>query len=163
MTSGVPTWRAFLRAMADEIDGLGGEDVRDALLRGVGRRMAASNPLPPAPDVAGVEQEINDLLATWGWGGARLTLDTEERALLITHHGLPRIGVAGDPPGTWLSALLEGLYETWLNALPGAQAGDLMVRRTEVAAESVMLRYGRVAAEELPPDEDVEVLELVED
>jgi hypothetical protein len=137
-----PTWRGFLRALAEEIDAIGATDARDALLRGVGRRMAATAPLPPAPDVTGLEQELNEHLAVWGWGSAKLDLQAEERALMITHAGLPLIGVAGDPPGTWLSALLEGLYGTWLNALPGAAGHDLVVRRAVVESEAVTLRYG---------------------
>jgi hypothetical protein len=138
-----PTWRGFLRALAEEIDSIGASDARDALLRGVGRRMAATAPLPPAPDVTGLEQELNEHLAIWGWGAATLDLQAETRALMITHVGLPMIGVAGDPPGTWLSALLEGLYGTWLNGLPGAAGHDLVVKRAEVASAAVTLRYGR--------------------
>jgi hypothetical protein len=142
MTGCEPTWRGFVRALADEIDEVGGATARDALLRGVGRRMAASNPLTTTLDVAGLELEINDHLAGWGWGRATLRLDAAQRSLTIEHAGLPVVGSAGDPPGTWVSAVLEGLYEAWLNALPGADR-SLAARRVKMAAESVSLRYGR--------------------
>lgn len=138
------TWRAFLRALAEEIDSVGGLVARDALLRSVGRRMALLNPLPVAPDVAGVELELNGMLADWGWGATRLHLSESERALIISHYGLPVIGSAGDPPGTWLSALLEGLYEGWLAQLPGSDR-NLTAKRQRISVGAVTLRYGRNA------------------
>jgi hypothetical protein len=142
MTGCCVNWRGFVRALADEIDGVGGAAARDALLRGVGRRMAASHPLAGAPDIAGLELEVNDHLSGWGWGRASLRLVTEERALMITHHGLPHVGAAGDPPGTWLSAVLEGLFDVWMSTLPGADKA-LVVKRHRVAADVVTLRYAR--------------------
>ncbi len=136
-------WRAFLRALADEIDGVSGGAARDALLRGVGRRMASTNPLPASTDTQALALEMNDRLAGWGWGSTRLRVSDTERVLLITHTGLPGIGGAGDPPGTWLAAVLEGLYEAWLNALPGADR-SLAIRRSRVSSGSVVLKYGRV-------------------
>jgi hypothetical protein len=140
--TGCTTWRGFMRGLADEIDDVGGAAARDALLRGVGRRMAAATPLLATPDIAGLELEVNDHLSGWGWGRASLRLVAEERSLLITHSGLPHVGAAGDPPGTWLSAVLEGLYDTWMNALPGADR-SLVVKRQRVSSDSVTLRYGR--------------------
>ncbi len=135
-------WRAFLRAMADEIDGEGGVPARDALLRGVGRRMATTNPLPSATDTQGLTMEMNDRLAGWHWGDVKLHLSDTERVLVITHTGLPWIGGTGDPPGTWLAAVLEGLYETWLNALPDAEQ-SLIARRFRATTEYVVLKYGQ--------------------
>jgi hypothetical protein len=143
MIRNAPTWRGFLRALADEIDIVGGADARDALLRGVGRRLAAWYTLPPAPDVAGLEQEMNEHLSGWGWGNVRLKLLADEQALVLTHTGMPRIGVAGDPPGTWLSPVLEGLYGAWMSALPGAPQDVLVLRRDSVSTQSVTLRYAK--------------------
>jgi hypothetical protein len=142
MTWCATTWRSFVRSLADEIDGVGGAAARDALLRGVGRRMATSHPLAAPTDVAGLELEVNEQLSGWGWGRSSLRLVSEERALMITHTGLPNVGSAGDPPGTWLSAMLEGLYEVWMSTLPGADRA-LVVRRNRVMADTVILRYGR--------------------
>ena len=140
---GTPVWRAFLRALADEVDGMSGGAARDALLRGVGRRMAQSRPLPAAQDTLGLALEINDCLASWGWGAVTLRVSDTERILLIDHRGLPTIGGTGNPPGTWLAAVLEGLYATWLNALPGADR-SLSVQRHHAMAGHVQLRYGRI-------------------
>lgn len=136
-------WRPFLRALADEVDDAGGAEGRDALLREVGRRLARSHPLPAASRVDVLELEINDALAALGWGRASLAVSEADRALMIDHVGLPGVGGAGDPPGTWLSAVLEGVYEVWMAALPGADP-SLGVRRVRATAGgSVLLRYGR--------------------
>jgi len=135
-------WRAFLRALVDQIDA-GGVGARDALLRGAGRRMAITNPLPASTDTQALALEMNDRLASWGWGSVTLRVSDTERVLVITHTGLPGIGGAGDPPGTWLAAVLEGLYESWLNALPDADEG-LSARRLRVTMEHTVIEYGRV-------------------
>ncbi len=135
-------WRGFLRALAEEIDSLGGLAARDALLRGIGHRMALQHPLPSVVDIVGIELEINGMLEEWSWGSARMALDDTDRSLMIAHVGLPSIGAVGDPPGTWLSAVLEGLYEGWFEELPGADP-SLTVRRQKVTPDGAVLRYGR--------------------
>jgi hypothetical protein len=135
-------WSIFLRAMADEIDTLGGGAARDALLRSVGARMAAMRPLSSAPNMETLAMEINDQLALMGWGQVGFVLSERDRSLLITHSQLPRIGAAGDPPGTWLSALLEGLYQGWLGQLPGSDQ-TLAVRRMRITPQAILLRYGK--------------------
>lgn len=135
-------WLDFLQALADEVDGLGGAGARDALLRGVGTRMAARHALPPARDLTSLQGFVNVTLANWGWGEVRFIFDPAAEALVIAHVGLPALGRSGTPPGTWLSAVLEGLYEGWLGALPGGVPG-LVATRDAVTAECVMLRYWR--------------------
>ncbi len=140
---GAVQWRLFLRAMADEIDASFGAEARDEMLRGAGARMAWLAPLSAVGTLDALEVEMNDALAAMGWGRTSLVFDNVARELRITHHGLPRIGTAGDPPGTWLGALLEGLYEAWLAQQPGAEPG-LHARQTgEAAPEQVRLRYAR--------------------
>jgi hypothetical protein len=137
-------WSTFLRALAEEVDGVGGPTARDALLRRIGWRMAAMRPLTTAPNMETLAMELNDALATFGWGSVGFQLNETDRSLLITHTGLPRIGAAGDPPGTWISAVLEGLYEGWMAQLPGSDP-SLVARRMRVTAQTVLLRYGRPA------------------
>jgi len=135
-------WTLFLRAMADEIDAVGGANARDALLRAVGLRVAAMRPVGASPNMETLAMEMNDQLSAIGWGNMAFTLSERDRALLITHSQLPRVGAAGDPPGTWLSALLEGLYEGWLAQLPGSDP-SMIVRRMRLTPQAVLLRYGR--------------------
>ena len=147
--SGVPApWRLLLRALADGIDGAIGAGERDGLLRGVGARLAALSPLPAAATLDVLEIEMNDALDAMALGRTSLILDESARVLLIQHTGLPRIGSAGTPPGAWLSALLEGLYEAWFAQQPGAEPGLTARRTLGGTAERVALRYGRGPAVE---------------
>jgi hypothetical protein len=138
-------WSLFLRGMADEIDAVGGATARDTLLRHVGHRIAVMRPVGAAPNMETLAMEMNDQLAAIGWGMVGIVLSERDRSLLITHSQLPRIGAAGDPPGTWLSAMLEGLYEGWLAQLPGSDPA-MVVRRMRITPQTVLLRYGRTSS-----------------
>lgn len=118
--SAAPDFALLLHALASEFDAQAGTEARDKLLHAVGRRMAERIAPPPCVAVEALEIEINDLLAKIGWGRMHFDVRPEEQALLITHENLPRLGAVGDPPGQWLAATLEGLYETWLSRQPGA-------------------------------------------
>jgi hypothetical protein len=129
--------------LADEVDSQGGEHARDELLRSIGRRMARLMPLPEVVSLEALEIEMNDTLDMLGWGAVRLTLETAEQTLTILHMGLPRIGGAGNPPGTWLSAALEGLYETWIAQEPGSDP-DLVARRVALPGPfTIALHYSK--------------------
>lgn len=141
---GPARFRVFLRALAEELDAQGGASGRDALLRGVGRQMARMLPLPAVASMNALEMEMNDVLGAIGWGHTRLRLQEVDRYILITHTGLPRIGSAGDPPGSWLAAVLEGLYETWMSQQPGSDAGLVARRQPGTDANVIVLHYGRV-------------------
>jgi hypothetical protein len=141
--SAPPPWRAFLRALADEIDARGGDSARDDMLRAIGRRMATLLPLPVVASVEALALEMNDALGGLGWGAATLTLETGEKQLTILHEGLPRLGGAGEPPGLWLSAVLEGLYETWIAQQPGSDPRLVARRFAAPAIGAVALRYAR--------------------
>lgn len=134
-------WRPFLRALAEEVDALGGPDARDALLREVGRRIAQANPMPGDGKLDALTLDINELWAGFGWGNVTLRPEAD-RAVLIDHSGLPQVGGAGEPPGTWLSAVLEGVYETWLAALPNADAAWIARRVRIGIGGGILLRYG---------------------
>ncbi len=137
-------WSLFLRAMADSIDAMTGADGRDAWLRDVGTKVAAMRPLRHVPNMETLAMEANDFLREQGWGHVTIALQSADQSLLITHTNLPRLGAAGDPPGTWLTAMLEGLYSTWLSQLPGGDA-SLSARRMRVSPDVTLLRYGRHA------------------
>ncbi len=138
-----PPWRHFLRALADEIDTQRGEGARDEMLRATGRRMARLLPLPDVASVEALAMEMNEALAAIGWGMTSLTLEEDERRLTILHTGLPRLGGAGDPPGLWLSAVLEGLYETWIAQQPGSDPRLVARRYATPAPGAVALHYGK--------------------
>ena len=141
--AGAIQFRSFLRGLAEEIDTQAGAEARDRLLRGAGHRMARLLPLPAVASMRALEMEMNDVLGAIGWGSTHLDLREAERCLVITHTGLPRIGSAGDPLGSWLSAALEGLYEAWLAQQPGSDP-DLVARRQRCSSPDVLtLHYSR--------------------
>ena len=141
---GIARFREFLRALAEEIDHQAGPERRDTLLRDVGRRMARLLPLPEVGTIEALALEMNDGLSAIGWGHVHLTLNEPERCLLITHSDLPRVGSLGEPQGSWLAAVLEGLYESWFAAQPESDPA-LTVRRelSPTATNTIVMRYAR--------------------
>ena len=139
-----PRLRLFLRALAEEIDLFAGSEARDTLLRKTGHRLARLMPLPAVGTMDGLEIEMNDRLAALGWGSAHLDLREEERCLVIAHAFPPRIGAAGDPPGTWFAAMLAGLYETWVADQPGGDPSLTAERQGDDGPEMITLRLRRL-------------------
>ncbi len=113
------------------------------MLRGMGRRMARMMPLPQVEQLDSLQMEMNAALGDLGWGHVHLQLNAEDRALLIRHYGLPQVGSLGSPAGTWLAALLEGLYEGWLAQQPGSQASLVARRIPANTGDYVTLRFAR--------------------
>jgi hypothetical protein len=134
-------WSFFLRALAQEVDAYGGAEGRDAVLRGVGKRLAQMLPLPVAESLQAVELEINATLAAFGWGECVLELQEAERRILIRHTGLPLIGSSGEPAGFWLGAALEGLYSAWLINHPACGDGFSAQRHAIEAGGCLVLRF----------------------
>lgn len=138
-----PEFRLFLRAFAEEVDSQAAPGECDGILRGAGARMAKLMPVPPVESLAALEIEMNDVLAGVGWGRTRLDLNEAERTVLITHTGLPRIGSLGSPSGTWLSALLEGLYTAWMAQQPGSTPALAARRVMPGDTDAITLQFGR--------------------
>lgn len=116
-----------------------------AVLRSAGQRMGVLMALPSVDSLEALEMEMNAALADMAWGKVRLTLDETERCIVLSHTGLPRIGSAGDPPGSWLVAVLEGLYEVWLRQQPGSD--DSFRATVRDAEDTVVIHYRRHASE----------------
>lgn len=138
-----PDWRPLLRALAEELDAIAGAQGRDALLHGVGRQLAVQHPLTTQNSTAGLTLEMNEVLGNFGWGRVRIAFSAADACLYLTHEDLPRIGGRGDPPGTWLAAVVEGLYEGWLAQQPGADATFTARRVPAVEDGTVLIRYGK--------------------
>jgi hypothetical protein len=141
--TGRASFREFVRAFAQTIDAEAGIEGRDDLLRSIGAEMARLLPVPCVSSLEALQIEINDRLAQICWGSVRMELHEDDRALLIAHSGLPRIGSAGDPPGTWLAAALEGLYQTWITSQPGGDATLRVRRELEPAGDILIMRCVR--------------------
>lgn len=137
-----PQWRVFLRAMMETLESQLEHSAREGLLRLVGARMAALMPLPPCATLGELEARMNDTLATAEWGYVQLSLDVDNRTVLLRHLAAPLVATHADLSGSWLGAVLEGLYGTWLGNQPGAEPG-IHVRRFGPDGGVMMLRYAR--------------------
>ena len=135
-------WRAFLRGLALELDAQAGPDASSAILRATGQQMAAMLALPAVASLEALELEMNTVLAEIGWGSVRLTLQEAERCVALYHSDLPRIGSAGEPPGTWLAPALEGLYRGWMGQQPGADP-SFNAHVHGYRGNTIVIRYGR--------------------
>jgi hypothetical protein len=136
-------WRPFLRALATEIDSIAGTAGRDALLRGVGLQLARMYPLPARESLDGLGMEMTETLDGLGWGAVRIAFSEHEHCLVLTHEGLPRVGGAGEPAGTWLAGTLVGLYEGWMAQQPGTDASLVARRVASTQPEEIVIRYGK--------------------
>lgn len=140
---GVSTqWRTFLRALVETLDEHLDADGRASLMRAVGGRMADANPLPHCDSLLEMEGRINDALAAAEWGYAEISVDTNTRRLIVTHHAAPAVAAGSDADGRWIGAVLEGLYATWFAAQPGADAA-LKPAIVAYAPGRATLEYGR--------------------
>ena len=135
-------WRVFLRGLALEMEAQAGPAATVALLRGVGQQMARLMALPPVGSMEALEMEMNAVLAGVGWGSVRLAMNEAERCVVLTHAGLPRIGSAGEPAGSWLAPVLEGLYQGWMGQQPGAD--EQLRARVQSCGSVITIRYGRL-------------------
>ena len=135
-------WRVFLRATMETLEGQLDHDAREGLLRMVGARMAALMPIPACDSLSELEARINETLAIAEWGYVQLSLDVNNRTVLLRHVAAPMIGTHADLTGGWVGSVLEGLYGSWLSHQPGAEPG-IPVRRLGPDGGAIMLRYAR--------------------
>lgn len=137
-----PQWRVFLRAMMETLETHLEPGAREAMLRMVGARMAALLPLPPCATLGELEARMNDTLAIADWGFVQLSLDVNNRTVLLRHVAAPLVGTHADLSGGWIGAVLEGLYGAWFSHQPGAEPG-IHVRRWGPDGGAMLLRYAR--------------------
>lgn len=136
-------WRPFVRAIVEALGARLQPEASHVLLREVGGRVAALMPLPECTSLSELEARMNSALAVVGWGSVQLSFDGADRSLLLVHQAAPTAATVTDPGGAWFSSVLEGLYERWLGAQPGAEPS--LKCRADPAEEAgvVLLRYSR--------------------
>ena len=135
-------WRGFLRALVETLDANLDIASRDALLRAVGARLAGLMPLPACGSLPELEARINEALAGCDWGWVEISLDPQDRSLVLAHSAAPSIAAGAEANGTWIAAVLEGLHGAWLGAQPGSDPA-LAPRRVAATPATITLRYGR--------------------
>ena len=107
----------------------------------VGRRMAAHADMTDVTNITTLTARINLFWGAMGWGSALVEMTGD--GLAIHHTGMPRIFNA-EAGGRWSiigSALLEGIYDSWLRTVGSGPA--LKTRVIEWRAGSVELLHGR--------------------
>ena len=137
-----PQWRVFLRALLETLEAHLDPGSREGLLRLVGSRMAALMPLPACASLGELEARMNDTLAAADWGYVQVSFDATNHSVLLRHVAAPMVGTHADLAGSWVGAVLEGLYGGWMGRQPGAQPG-LQVQRVGPDGGAMMLRYAR--------------------
>ena len=135
-------WRGFLRALVETLDANLDVASRDTLLRAVGGRLGALDPLAPCGSLPELEGRMNDALAAADWGWVEISLDPQDRALVLAHFAAPWVTAGHEANGHWIAAVLEGLYGTWLSGQAGADPA-MVVRRVAATPSTITLRYGR--------------------
>ncbi len=135
------SWRTFLRGLATELDALT-PDARSSILHATGQKMAQLLPLVAVDSLEALELEMNLVLAEIGWGRIQLAVLESERCVSMVHMGLPHISSGGEPPGSWLAPVLEGLYQGWMGQQPGAD-NSFNARIIGYEDNSITIRYGR--------------------
>ena len=136
-------WRPFLRALAAEVDDVVGAGGRDALLQGVGRKLASMYPMSQRESLDGLAMDMTETLDGFGWGAVQIAFSVQDHCLVLTHEGLPRVGGAGEPAGMWLAATLVGLYEGWMAQQPGSDASLVARRVASARPDEIVIRYGK--------------------
>lgn len=139
-----PQWRGFVRALLDVMHLHLPAEARLLLLRALGEGMARQMPLPVAATLAELEGAMNTALAAAEWGYVEVALDEAQAALVLRHVAAPLIPLPDDAAGAWIVPVLEGLYQTWLDAQPGAVQG-VPVRQAGQEGGLVVLRYAQAA------------------
>jgi hypothetical protein len=136
-------WRPFMSSLMTEL--FSNFEVEEAcgFLRQIGGRVAAETPLLKLGTLEELEAGVNSALAAMTWGYIRLDLTGAE--IEIVHRAYPELGAAHPARQAWrtgFSAILEGLYTTWLQMQGGRH--DMRARAQPEGPEAgvVTLRFG---------------------
>lgn len=117
-------WRLFLELVFDELSSSAGKEESSGFWRHIGGRIASEMPIGECATLELLEAVINDILGQLDWGWASITADNQK--MHICHTASPAPGSSRERIETSLfamSALLEGLYQGWLQQ----QGGDIDV------------------------------------
>ncbi|MFC4654485.1 MULTISPECIES: cellulose biosynthesis protein BcsD [Rheinheimera] len=126
-------WVPFIRAFVAEIAQTAGEAGADSFLRQIGKRLAADYPLAQYNSIDELERSMNVVLQElqWGW----LRIQVLDSSLMLKHGAFPLPSYGNEQQQRFearlFSALLEGLYQSWLLALGGKPDVQVRVKTAE--------------------------------
>src|SRR5262249_36859469 len=110
-----PQWRPLMAALVLELFSNFESEEACGFLRQIGARMGTEIRLRKHRNLEELEAGVNEALGALTWGYARLTLVGGQ--IEIMHRAYPDLGQAHAARTAWrtgFSAILEGLYTTWL-------------------------------------------------
>jgi len=123
-------WRSFIQVFIEEISKTAGEQDACSFLRHMGVRLAQMHPVALYDSIEELEKSMNKIFATLDWGWVKIQ---PQDFSLVFYHGafpLPSFGKAeAEREAKVFSALLEGLYHTWMIALGGNPEVVVLTRK----------------------------------
>ncbi|HAT6803320.1 TPA: cellulose synthase [Citrobacter freundii] len=135
-----PGWFDLVTLMTESMIQNAGENDSQRFLAQIGKMLAIRFPLPESETLEALENNINKQLAEFHWGVVELGND--ENKLIFHHQALPS---ARDEyfREVWcrsFCAVLEGMYEGWMQAL-GASSRLTIFRETSTSTTEVRFNY----------------------
>ena len=132
-------WLPFLRAFAAELSDLTDTEGLQALMAGVGQRVAdeARDYFEQAQTLPELEEGLNEFWAHTNWGWVRLK--EEGGHVSIVHSAAPLAEAFGDEALSWSPALLEGFYNSVFGSLGAKET--MTVRFSGQEADGLCLRF----------------------
>lgn len=111
-------------------------DGRDFLQR-AGAQFACRFPLSPHETLGEMEDEVNQLLARFGWGMVQITVN--DRGMGVSHFAWPHAGQESNLSAwsTSFASLMEGCWSEWLRTLGGTEGMRFFV----TVAEAEILKF----------------------
>jgi len=123
-------WRSFIQVFIEEIYKTAGEQDACAFLRHMGSRIAQLHPIAVYDSIEELERSMNLILTKLDWGWVKVQ---PQDFSLEFYHGafpLPSFGKAeAEREAKIFSAMLEGLYHSWMVALGGNPDVMMKTRR----------------------------------
>ncbi len=113
-------WRSFIQVFIEEIFKTAGEQDACAFLRHMGARIAHLHPIAVYDSIEELERSMNQILSRLDWGWVKV--QPQDYSLEFYHGAfpLPSFGKAeAEREAKIFSAMLEGLYHSWMVALGG--------------------------------------------
>ena len=138
-------WRSFIKVFLEEIYKTGGEQDACAFLRHMGARLAHLHPIGLYDSIEELERSMNKILTLLDWGWVKVK--PQEHSLEFYHGAfpLPSYGKAeAEREAKIFSAMLEGLYHSWMVAL-GGNPDLLVLTRKAVAGVPFELVYTKAS------------------
>lgn len=127
-------WQGFIQVFIEEIYQTAGEQEARSFLRHMGNRLAKIYPIAVYDSIQDLEKSMNTVFSNLNWGW--VAIEVNDYSLLFSHGAfpLPSFGKRqAECEAKIFSALLEGLYYTWMTALGGSP--NMVVRTQSIVPD----------------------------